>query len=50
MNTLINKSDINILKEYELEDYFEILPIYSNTNKSNCIIRAALSASLPLKP
>ena len=29
-----NKSDINILKEYELEDYFEILPIYSNTNKS----------------
>jgi glycosyltransferase involved in cell wall biosynthesis len=30
-----NKSDINILKEYELEDYFEILPIYSNTNKSN---------------
>ena len=25
-----NKSDINILKEYELEDYFEILPIYSN--------------------
>ena len=30
-----NKSDVNILKEYELEDYFEILPIYSNTNKSN---------------
>ena len=30
-----NKSDINILKEYKLENYFEILPIYLNTNKSN---------------
>ena len=30
-----NKSDINILKEYKLENYFEILPIFSNTNKSN---------------
>jgi len=30
-----NKSDVDILKKYKLENCFKILPIYSNTNKSN---------------
>lgn len=45
-----NKSDINILEEYKLEKYFEILPIYSNTKKSNFkIINIFMSISYTLK-
>ena len=45
-----DKSDINILKEYKLGNYFEILPIYSNTNRSNFkIINIFKSISYTLK-
>jgi glycosyltransferase involved in cell wall biosynthesis len=45
-----NKNDIDILKKYQLENYFEILPIYSKINKSDFkIINIFKSISYTLK-